>query len=339
MASQKFSASTLMERLDSRMKIMEDLLNCGSITKEVYEEEKKTLLHEELQKMHEEELAKSKASTQAFLPEEIAREPFLKDILSQEDLWRRHEAAIAEDCEAWEKRVRDTYIAKAKAGGLSPLLVLFGQYMMFASDLNAGRRRLLEILFLQAADQRMKIHNWLILGAAPKGTNIAFGRKVEGLSFPLFPFGQPDLEQLNSVILDEPNNHNIQGGNGPSNAITSMYLQDSQVLMGGSIPFPVLDNSGNATGCFVDLQPVHDAFKDLERSVRNKDGKEDTHLSRVKRLLDMEMRSSNLHNNTRYSNSFIGNERWRRSAFPTEQKKPQYGKYRGGMAPEDSKNE
>lgn len=221
----KVSVADLTKRLQCVMDLLDDALKAGLISQTHHEEEKRKFFDEEMQRMQKEEMEKSKASSQSFLPEEIAREPFLKEILNQQDLWKRHEAAIAEDRQAWEKRVRDVFIEKSIAGELSPLLVLIGQYLIFSTDFEAGRRRLLEILFLQPADQRIKIHNWLILASAPKGTNITFGRKVGELSFPLFPFGNSDLEQLNSMILDEPGN--LHGGNGVSKNISSLYLQDS----------------------------------------------------------------------------------------------------------------
>lgn len=51
--------------------------------------------------------------------------PFLKEILNQQNLCKRRDAALAEDCGAWEKRVRDTFIVKAKEGALSPFSFFF----------------------------------------------------------------------------------------------------------------------------------------------------------------------------------------------------------------------
>lgn len=109
--------------------------------------------------------------------------------------------------------------------------------------------------------------------------------------------------------------------------------------MGGSVPFPVLDNNGNNSGCFVDLQLVHDSFMELERSVLVKDSQEDKHFIHVKKMLNNYMNRFSPQHTANLSPSFHGNERWRRPMFPKQQKKSQYGKYHGGMASEEPKNE
>eukprot|EP00796_Vickermania_ingenoplastis_P007114 gene7114-biopygen4377 len=71
----------------------------------------------------------------------------VKDLQNCRDMWRRHTGAVRRDKAAWEKKVLDTYMAKARSGTLSPLLALIGQYLLFAADAEAGRAALLEILF------------------------------------------------------------------------------------------------------------------------------------------------------------------------------------------------
>lgn len=143
---------------------------------------------------------------------------------------------------------------------------------------------------------------------------------MEDLSFPSFPFGNPDHEQLNSMILDESSGNNLLGGSPFSKTVASLYLQDSQVLLGGSIPFPVAESCGNNTGSFVDIQSVHDAFMDLEKSVCLNDGKVGAHISRLKKLMDDEVKFSNPRTTAQFPLRFQGNEKWRQSAPSIQQK-------------------
>lgn len=214
-----------------------------------------------------------------------------------------------------------------------------GQFMIISKELNTSRRRLLELLILQSAEERIKIYKWLVLSTAPQGTDITFGKKVEYLSFLLFSFRNHDLEQLNSTVLDEPHAKDLHGGNPCSKTVAGVYLQDSQVLMGGSMPFPVVDSVRNSTGCFVDMQPVHDAFTNLEQSFRLRDGLESMHISHLKRLLAEGHQHNNPSTTAQYPSRFQRNERIQRPVYPISPKKYQYGKYRGGESPSEPKNE
>lgn len=337
-SASKSLADIFRERIRPRLELLESIRGDNIMTEDRYEDEKAFIIREEMQRINKEEQEKDKLSAETFLPEEIAREPFLKEILNQQDFWKRHKATVAQDPEAWEKRVRDMFIAKSKAGGLSPLLVLIGHYLFFSSDYTESRRHLIEILFLQAADQRLKIHNWLVLGAAPKGTTLTFGKKIENLSFPLFPFGTPDLEQLNSMILDEPSSHFCVGGNSTCKSVHAMYQNDNQVLMGGSGPFPVVDGKRVESGYYGDMEPVHNAFAGLERSVKNHDGQETLHLSFVKKLLE-EVSFSAKTRPPRFPSTSGRTEIWSNSNFNKTRRLFPNGRLRGGEALSEPKNE
>eukprot|EP00796_Vickermania_ingenoplastis_P007135 gene7135-biopygen4650 len=101
-------------------------------------------------------------------------------------MWKRHHEAVQSDAEAWEARVRDNYLARAKSGALSPLLTLIGEYLLFAVDKEIGRQHLLEILYMADPSARLAVHNWSILDSVD-GLVETHGPKVESLELPLFP--------------------------------------------------------------------------------------------------------------------------------------------------------
>eukprot|EP00796_Vickermania_ingenoplastis_P003687 gene3687-biopygen2218 len=146
-----------------------------------------------------EELKKGKSSEE-FTAAYIDRNPWVKELLNTRDMWKRHHEAVQSDAEAWEARVRDNYLARAKSGALSPLLTLIGEYLLFAVDKEIGRQHLLEILYMADPSARLAVHNWSILDSVD-GLVETHGPKVESLELPLFPPTNADMAALNARIL------------------------------------------------------------------------------------------------------------------------------------------
>eukprot|EP00796_Vickermania_ingenoplastis_P000921 gene920-biopygen761 len=229
--------------IEARIQRFTEMKNEGFITEIQLAAAKLDVTKEELAK-YEASLTKKETplAETKFDAEEIKRQPFLKDLLNQRDLWKRHNEAVEADPKAWEADVTSTFLAKATSGTLSPLLTLIGQYLLF-TDHEMGRRYLLEILFKQPASTRLSIHNWHILSTAPAGTDITNGPKVQHLTVPLFPWTDHVLREQNAKILDSVDE--IAGGSAPKGKKEQggFFVKDEDVLPGctGGGWKPVLD--------------------------------------------------------------------------------------------------
>lgn len=332
--------SLFEKRLNKRLTFLASIRDAGTISASEYNRRREKILDEEIEKIEEEDTRKEDGLFGlSYHPDELAREPFIKDLLRQKDLWKRHKAAIEADQEGWETAARETFISTCKANLASPLIVMLGEFLIMQEDKEDGRRKLIEILLLQDAEERTKIFNWLQLGKGPQGTEMIHGKKVEQLSFPLFSYKHSDLAQRNSQILSGTPAKNSHGGSTDETSVRGMYLEEGKVLLGGSIPFPVVDAQGTPSGYYVDMEPVHNAFIGLERSVRSHDGQETLHLSILKKLLASVSPSTN-NQHRRYDFSHVGRgEKWSPSYRPQTRGNFQNGRYRGGEASSEPKNE
>jgi len=168
--------------------------------------------------------------------------------------------------------VRQAYLAKATAGTLSPLMALVGQYLLYTTDYLQGRRWLLNVLFLEDSNSRMKIHNWAVLNTAPKGTDIKEGRKIEHLQVPLFPWGDHKLRELNAKILDMADS--MEGAGPADGRLAQFFIRDDDFLRGsvfsGAGQKPVIDSQGRPTDFFIDVTDIENACNSLFCEVTNK---------------------------------------------------------------------
>lgn len=327
----------LRVRINSRIKILDALRDDQILTPESYEEMKKHAICEEIDRMHKEKQEVEKASAQ-FLPEEVAREPFLKEMLRQDDFWKRHKAAVQKDLEGWEKGVRDTFIAKCKSNLMSPILLMVCDLLIMSEDKEEGRRKVLEIFLMQDSEERVKMFNWLQLKKGPQGSELTHGKKVDSLSYPLFSFLDPDTAQRNSQILTELASKQCRGGNAENPSLRGMYMDEQKVLMGGAMPFPVVDSNGVESGYYVDMEPVHNAFIGLQKSVESHDGQESLHLSFIQKLLEKFSHSPSTRPQ-KFDPTTGRGELWK-SSNASKTRKPFFnGRFRGGEAPSEPKNE
>eukprot|EP00796_Vickermania_ingenoplastis_P007181 gene7181-biopygen4663 len=164
--------------------LFDDAVSAGLLAKEAADVEKATALREAIQSATKEAMARAEEKNSEEFSQAFAdRNEWVKDLRNCRDMWRRHTGAVRRDKAAWEKKVLDTYMAKARSGTLSPLLALIGQYLLFAADAAAGRAALLEILFLQDPSMRLRTHNWCVLDHSDGMTEI-HGPKVEKLEAP-----------------------------------------------------------------------------------------------------------------------------------------------------------
>eukprot|EP00796_Vickermania_ingenoplastis_P005115 gene5115-biopygen10100 len=192
--SEEQKVMLLKQTIAERMRRYDILLKDKVISEVSYATHKNRVVQEAVEAIEAQNSTSPKPIDETFTPEEIKRMPWLKELLNQRDLWKRHSAAVHANIEDWETNVRRTYMAKATSKSLSPLLALIGQYLLFFRDNEEGRRRLLEILFLQDADSRLKIHNWFMLSTAGNGHDVRHGHKVETLCANV-PMERPCVER------------------------------------------------------------------------------------------------------------------------------------------------
>eukprot|EP00796_Vickermania_ingenoplastis_P010629 gene10628-biopygen7590 len=247
------------------------LKTANDITQEQYNSIKLDVVKEEAAKISMNAKTTLQQTHEQFSSEEIKRQPWLKELLNQRDLWRRHTAAVSADEKAWEEDVVATFLAKASGGQLSPLLTIIGQYLLFSADKEVGRRYLLEILFKQPASIRLKVHNWAVLETAPVGTALVMGPKVEHLPVPLFPWQDAKLKELNAKILDLADT--CEGGSlAEDDELRKLFAPEDKVLpgsllSGGGIKH-VLDPQGNQTGYVIDTTDIEEAFNGLKEALQ-----------------------------------------------------------------------
>jgi len=132
----------------------------------------------------------------------------------QEEAAAQHRAFAEayKDPGCWDE-LRKEFEAQAKAGMLSTLECLVGQYALY-SDTRFGPFTLMAMILRLPAAQRVKIHNWGIANAMNEGRILAVGKAVSELTVPLFP-EVGGLSTLNTKLLskgtaaggDEPAEH------------------------------------------------------------------------------------------------------------------------------------
>lgn len=256
--------------IEERMKTYDQLLTAKTITQEFYDKYKFEVVREEVQKDQD----RQKAVTANFSKDEIERQPWLKELLNQQDMWQRHYKTIKEDESAWEQKMKENFMAKATAGRLSPLQCIIGQGLLFFPDREEGRRHLLHLLFGLDPKDRLPAHNWFMLSTAGMGTAIDEGRKVKKMTVPLFPFSEHPLRELNAEIL-EAVDEGMEGGEPDDKQKLVRFLKDEDVLgvtkyYGGSNK-QVLDANGQPTNLFVVMDDVEQACFQIVQAYQNGD--------------------------------------------------------------------
>jgi len=167
-----------------------------------------------------------------------------------------------------------SYEDKAKAGMLSPMEALYGQYLVYPypGTQHVQTAVLYRLMFTLPADQATATHNWHMLRMMPAHTQHAWGPVVEKLRFPLFP---PDrLQGLNEQIIDECRKGLLHGAGPLSGIVPVSHVfrreENEANLRGGSYYEPVYDASGTQTAAvlmdgtdqrFIELQNQMNAIQ------------------------------------------------------------------------------
>jgi hypothetical protein len=156
--------------------------------------------------------------------------------------------------------LKQEYIARAKAGMLTPTEALIGQYTLFCSsdDTKYGSFMLMSLMLRVPVDDRVSIHNWAIAQEMPNATKEAYGAAIAQLSFPLFPVDE-QLTATNTKLLT---------GISPSGGSVNTVFATQPTGAGG---LPLLQATGGTYG--VDTTPIEQAFgseiQNLRREVAN----------------------------------------------------------------------
>jgi hypothetical protein len=143
--------------------------------------------------------------------------------------------------DAWADLQR-RFVARAKAGSLTPIEVLAGQYVFFAQDRQQGVFMLMDLILSVPVEQRIKVHNWHLADLLPQGERESFGSTIAKLSLPLFPPRCHDFAELNARLLDSKRDAISGGGRAPDDA-ERLFAQRTDPIWGGSW-LPIYDSSG-----------------------------------------------------------------------------------------------
>eukprot|EP00796_Vickermania_ingenoplastis_P007127 gene7127-biopygen4388 len=111
---------------EPQLKLWEQAIQAKVISEEEGNRRKGESLQAAMEELNRKEELKKGKSSEEFTAAYIDRNPWVKELLNTRDMWKRHHEAVQSDAEAWEARVRDNYLARAKSGALSPLLTLIG---------------------------------------------------------------------------------------------------------------------------------------------------------------------------------------------------------------------
>lgn len=326
------------KRLVKRLTTLERIRDKGIITAADYITGREKILAEEMERLGA-EITHEDMSPQTFTysKEEVDRDPELQKVFRREEKCKRMKKIRDANIEAWETMVRNTFMAICKDNRASPLIVMMGEFLIMDPNREEGRRALLDLLIMDDPEERIKDFNTIVMATGPDGIEFTHGTKVTYLPYPLFSFREPDLAQRNARIFAETTVQENQEGSHISQHVRNMYSDEAKVLSGGSIPFPVLDGEGTPSGYYVDVEPIHQAFTELRKSVQARDGQEATHLSLLKKLLE---KTSESNTKRRYENPHVGRgDGWNSSYRRNTRGNYPNARYRGGEAPQEPKNE
>lgn len=272
-----YDEAAVTAAIQPELDMLAGLVAAGVITPEVRNTREVDLRIKEISRQREalEQQLAAQNTPARFSREEMERQPFLKELLNYQDLWKRHDEAVAADEVAWEENAKAIFMAKAKAGTLSPILSVVGQGLLFFADKDQGRRHLLELFFLQDEEKRMPAHNWFVLSQAAPGTSIQHGDKVKRLSVPLYPFDPQyhDLAEQNAKILEIAATGALVGGAPKDDLekVKHLFKMECKTLLGGAAPLQVMDKDGVPQPFFVNVQEIEDAVTAMFRECSSAD--------------------------------------------------------------------
>jgi len=160
--------------------------------------------------------------------------------IPKEDKAKRHLLRFAEEYrtpDPWS-RLRETYVARAKADTLGPLEALVGQYLLYTQDNDYGRFLLMSLLLHTPVPDRLILHNWAIAQELGQVIKESYGSHIELLPSPLYP-PNSGLDAYNLRLLDAtskstafPREHSLQ----PSDGLPSGGNSCVPFVLGGMDP-------------------------------------------------------------------------------------------------------
>jgi hypothetical protein len=179
-------------------------------------------------------------------------------------LQAKHAEKSFGEADGWTK-LRASFVAAAKAGLLTPLEVVVGQYIGFASNEEYGRFALLHLLLHVPAHQRLHVHNWSVAQMLPEALKEANGAIIEQLTVPLFPPIE-QLQQLNTKLMAEATQiTGITGGG----SVTHLYAQRDPDIWGGGY-LPIIQRDGatmlETTALEESLLNLHQRLQQLQQT-------------------------------------------------------------------------
>ena len=164
----------------------------------------------------------------------LAEKQRLAAIFPWKDAEERAQRQLARFSEEYAKlgpdaaieQVKKEFTLKARAGSLTALDALVGNYTLFASDPKYAGYLLACLLVRVPRDARVQLHNWAIASEFPTGMRESYGASIASLTCPLFPPAD-ELSALNSRILE---GQQVCAGGGSDGGIDGAgWLQVQQV--------------------------------------------------------------------------------------------------------------
>ena len=165
----------------------------------------------------------------------------------QARLLYQHACADLKGADA-DAQLRKEYIRKAKGETVDPVLTVMSNFLLFAPDLELGRRSLLALMLRVPTAQRLAVYNWHVAEAMPAAVVTSNGSAIANLQGPMFPHTEA-LEQLNERMWTGE----IKGG-GP------------RVSLWGGEPNIPLQQAQDGT-FFIDGANIANAIKDTQEQI------------------------------------------------------------------------
>lgn len=128
------------KRLNKRLTLLPRIPEADTITQGEFNAHRQKIIQEEMRRLKKKGGEREKGLLGlSVLPDDLAQDPFIKDLLKQKDLRRRYRVAIELDAGPWEDGVGDTFITKRKASLVSHILLVVGEMLIMYDNPDDGK--------------------------------------------------------------------------------------------------------------------------------------------------------------------------------------------------------
>ncbi|KPA73094.1 hypothetical protein ABB37_10124 [Leptomonas pyrrhocoris] len=176
------------------------------------------------------------------------------------------------DCpDLTEDKIKEKFLRMAKHKQLSPMIVLVCMYLLFTTDKEIGRTRILQLLLFAPSDKMVDYHNWHIYECLLPQEQRIFGELIAHCPLPFYP-PWPELSHLNEEARQiVRQGKSLNGGGDAHTDITEMrrlYGTTSLDVLEGAGFEPVLNAQGEQIAA-VDRSLTEAALQQVQQSIQN----------------------------------------------------------------------